>query len=150
MQILQLPILPTPKASSLERKICLHLKAHRSCVWHSQTSPKTPATRRVFSETFLLLISEALLVLSFIGYLSAGNLGLNLCIEVPIVKLVVEQVALSVIIRWQRTFVSRLPSISHSVQSRLPLLPLLLSRLPLTRPESLHQAARSFKAVLLN
>ena len=89
-------------------------------------------------------------MLSFVGYLSAGNVGLNLCIEVPIVKLVVEQVVLLVVLRWQRTFVSRLPSIGHSVQSRLPFLPLLLSRLPLTRPESLHQAARSFEAVLLN
>ena len=92
----------------------------------------------------------SLLVLSFVGYLSAGNVGLNLCIEVPTVKLVVEQVALSVVLRWQRTFVSRLPSIGHSVQSRLPLLPLLLSRLPLTWPESLHQAARSFEAVLFH
>ena len=97
-----------------------------------------------FQLTFLLLILEALL-----GYLSAGN-GLNLCIEVPIVKLVVEQVALSVVLRWQRTFVSRLPSIGHFIQSRLPLLRLLLSRVLLTRPESLHQAARSFEAVLLN
>ena len=98
-----------------------------------------------FQLTFLLLILEALL-----GYLSAGNVGLNLCIEVPIVKLVVEQVALSVVLRWQRTFVSRLPSIGHFIQSRLPLLRLLLSRVLLTRPESLHQAARSFEAVLLN
>ena len=45
-------------------------------------------------------------MLSFVGYLSAGNVGLNLCIEVPIVKLVVEQVALSVVLRWQRKFVA--------------------------------------------
>ena len=91
-----------------------------------------------------------MLALSFVGYLSAGNLSLNLRIEVPIVKLAVEEVALSVVLRWQLTLVSRLPSIGHSVQSRPPLLPLLLSCLPLTRPESLRQAARSFEAVLLN
>ena len=72
---------------------------------------------------------------------------MDLRIAVLMMKLV-EWVAQSVMAA--NVSVGSAPQSATAVQSRPLLLFLLLSRLPLTRPNSARQAARSLEAVLLN